>query len=143
MNFSERLDALQERVAVAKTAVLTASSESREQLGKRIDQAQGELNENVTKAQQRAGEAADHARTTWSQMRADAAAKIEDAKAKIERRTRELDAKAAGREANQADANAADAIDFAEWALDSAELAILDAIDAHAYADERARAASS
>ena len=42
MNFSEKLDALQERVADAKTAIQTATGESREQLKHRIDKAQGD-----------------------------------------------------------------------------------------------------
>jgi chromosome segregation ATPase len=143
MDFSERLDALEQRVAAAKAAAQTASTESREQIGKRIDQAQVELDRTVKDAQQQADQAADTARTAWAQMRADAAAKIEDVKAKIGKRTRQLDAKAAARDADWADVNAADAIDFAEWAVDNAELAILDAIDAHAYADERTKAAGS
>jgi hypothetical protein len=33
-------------------------------------------------------------------------------------------------------ADATDALDFAEWAVDNAQLAMLDAIDARAYADD-------
>ncbi|HEX2807126.1 MAG TPA: hypothetical protein VHN80_13260 [Kineosporiaceae bacterium] len=40
MNFSEKLDGLQERVAEAKTTIQTATGESREQLKHRIDKAQ-------------------------------------------------------------------------------------------------------
>jgi hypothetical protein len=76
-------------------------------------------------------------------MRADAADKREDIKAKIDKRNRQLDAKDAARDADWADADAADAVDFADWAVDNAELAILDAIDARAYANERAKAAGS
>ena len=68
---------------------------------------------------------------------------MEDAKAKIDKRNRQMDAKVAARDADWADADAADALDFAAWAVDNAELAILDAIDARAYADERAKAAGS
>jgi hypothetical protein len=68
---------------------------------------------------------------------------MEDVKAKIDKRNRTMDAKLAAREADWADDDAADAIDFAEWAVGNAELAILDAIDARAYADERARAAGA
>ena len=41
MDFSKRLDALQQRVAAARAAVQDALLESREQFGRRIDQAQG------------------------------------------------------------------------------------------------------
>jgi hypothetical protein len=68
---------------------------------------------------------------------------MDDAKAKIDKRNRQMDAKLAAREADWADADAADALDFAAWAVDNAELAILDAIDARVYADERAQAVGS
>ena len=38
MDFSDRLDALQQRAAAAKTEVQAAAAESREQLRQRIDQ---------------------------------------------------------------------------------------------------------
>jgi len=75
-------------------------------------------------------------------MRADAAAKREDVKARIDKRNRQLDAKAAAKDADWAEADAADALDFADWAIESAGLAVLDAIDARAFADERAKAAT-
>ena len=143
MEFSERLDALQQRAATAKADVQAAATESREQIGKRIDQAQGDLDRAVKNTQQEAEQAADRARSKWAQMRADAAAKMEDVKTKIDKRNRQMDAKVAARDADWADADAADAIYFAEWAVDSAQLAILDAIDARAYADQRAKAAGS
>jgi hypothetical protein len=58
-------------------------------------------------------------------------------------RTRELDAKDAAREADWAEAEAAYALDYAEWAVNNAQLTMLDAIDARAYADELAKAASA
>ena len=143
MEFSERLDALQQRVTAAKTAVQGAATESREQIGKRIDQAQADLDRAVQGAQEQAERDADSARTRWAQMRADAAAKMADVKAGIEKRNRQTDAKIAARDADWADADALDAIGFAEWAVDNMELAILDAIDARVYADERAKAAGA
>ena len=74
---------------------------------------------------------------------ADGAAKMDDVKAKIDKRTQELDAKGAAFEADGAEADAADALDFAAWAVDNAQLALLDAIDARAFADDLAKAASS
>src|SRR5436190_14260799 len=108
MDFSERLDALQQRVAAAKADVQAAATESREQLGKRIDQAQVDLDRAVENAQQQAGQATDRARTKWAQMRADAEANRADVKAKIDKRTREMDAKVAARDADWANADAAD-----------------------------------
>ena len=65
------------------------------------------------------------------------------AKAKIDKRNRQLDANTAATGADWAEADAADALDFAAWTVENAQLSILDAIDARAYADERATAARS
>ena len=76
-------------------------------------------------------------------MKADAAARRDDVKAKIDQRTRELDAKTAASEAGWAEADAVDALDFAAWTVSNARLAVLDAIDARAYVDERAKRVAS
>jgi hypothetical protein len=76
-------------------------------------------------------------------MKADAAARKDDVKAKIDKRTRQLDAKAADSEADWAEADAVAALDYADWTLSSARLAVLDAIYARSYADERAKDAAS
>src|SRR5690242_12345917 len=75
MDFSERLDALQQRVAATKSAVQAAAAESREQIGERIDQAQADVDRTMKEAQQRAERATDTARSKWAQMKSDAAAK--------------------------------------------------------------------
>lgn len=140
MDFSERLDAIQQRVAAAKAEVQAAATESREQLRKRIDQTQGDLNQAAKNAQRRPSEAAG---SKWAQIKADAAAKMEDTKAKIDKRTQQMDVKAAAADADWAESSATDALDFAEWTAHNAELAMLDAIDARTYADELAKTASS
>jgi hypothetical protein len=145
MDFSEKLDALQGRVASAKMAMQSAASESREQLKHRIDKAQDEADHVVQhaeqQAKQQAKQAATGARSGWEQLKADVAAKTGDAKAKIDERGQQLDVKVAAREADRAEAEAAEALDFADWAIVNAEVAIFDAIDARLHADERARTA--
>src|SRR4029450_13290223 len=143
MDFSRRLDELQQRVAATKATVQAAATESREQLRQRVGQAQQDAKDAQQRAQQRADQTTDRARGKFAQMKADAAAKMDDVQAKIDRRTRQLDAKAAATDADWGEADAADALDFADWAVDNAQLAILDAIDARAYADDLAKAASS
>jgi glycerol-3-phosphate dehydrogenase len=101
------------------------------------------MNLAVKDAKQQAGEAAASAHGKWAQMKADAAARMDDVKAKIDSRNRQLDAKAAASDADWAEGDAADAIDYAEWTVDNARLAVLDAIDACAYADQRAKAVGS
>jgi hypothetical protein len=55
----------------------------------------------------------------------------------------QLDAKAAAQDADWPEQDASAAIDCAVWAVDSAQLTVLDALDARAYADERAKIAGS
>jgi hypothetical protein len=76
-------------------------------------------------------------------MKADAAARREDMKAKIDKRADQLDAKAAAKDADWAEQDAADAIDYAVWMVYDAQLAVLDALDARIYADERAAIAGT
>ena len=142
MDFSRRVDELQQRVAATKATVQAAATESREQLRQRIDQAQQDAKDAQQRAQQRADQTADRARGKWAQMKADAAARRDDVKAKIDHRSRELDAKTAASEAGWAEADAVDALDYAAWTVSNARLAVLDAIDARAFADERAKRAA-
>jgi hypothetical protein len=143
VDFSAKFNGLQRRVADAKAAAQAAAAESRDQLKQRIHQAQDDLDVTVEDTEQQAGVAAAEARSKWAQMKADAAARREDIKAKIDKRTRELDAKAATKEADWAETDALAAIDYSAWTVYMARLAVLDAIDARLYADERAKAASS
>jgi len=143
MDFSAKLDDLQQRAAQAKAAAQAAVSESHKQLRQRIDQAKVDVDLAAKDARQQVGEAAASARSKWAQMKADAAAKLDDFEAKMDRRADQHDAKVAGRQADGAEADAADAIEFAAWTVDNARLAVLDAIDARAYADQLARSAGA
>ena len=67
----------------------------------------------------------------------------EQLKAKIDKRSRQIDAEAAAADADRAEVNVADALDFAEWTVENAQLAMLDAIDVRASADQLAKAAAS
>jgi hypothetical protein len=142
MDFSAKLDDLQQRAADTKAAAQAAVSESHEQLRQRIDQARVDADLAAKDARQQVGEAAASARSTWAQMKADAAAKLDDLEARMDRRADQHDAKVAARQADGAEADAADAIEFAAWTVDHARLAVLDAIDARVYADELAKQAA-
>jgi hypothetical protein len=139
MDFSAKLDDLQQRAADAQVAAQAAVSESREQLRQRIDQVKVDMDLAATDARQQVGEAAASARSTWAEMKADAAAKLDDFEAKMDRRADQRDAKLAASQADGAEADAADAIEFAAWTVDHARLAVPDAIDARAYAGELAQ----
>jgi hypothetical protein len=83
--------------------------------------------------QQRVAEAESAAQAAATESREQLRQRIDQAQVDMDQA-----AKDAQRQAGQAAADAADAIDFAAWTVDNARLAVLDAIDARAYADERA-----
>ncbi|MGH3117675.1 MAG: hypothetical protein ACRDQ2_11325 [Gaiellales bacterium] len=141
MDFSTQFQALETRTAEALAAVKSATTESRDQLHARIDQAQVDLDLASKDAKQKAGEATDRAKSKWAQMKADATAKRDDVKAKVNKRNAQLDAKIAANDAKWEEEDAAAAIDYAQWMVENARLAALDAIDARIYADELARTA--
>jgi uncharacterized membrane protein YqiK len=143
MDFSAKLENLKAKVNETVETARAAADENRAQLKQRVDQAQDNASRAREDAKQRVGETADRAQSKWAQMKADAEAKREDVKAKIEKRTDQLDAKGAAKDADWAEDDAADAIDYAVWMVYDAQLAVLDALDARAYADERARIAGT
>jgi hypothetical protein len=143
MDFSAKLEKLQQHATDTVASARAAADESHEQLRQRIDQAQVEVNLALKDTQQDADAAAEKAQSKWARMRADAAAKMDDVKAKIDKRADQLDAKMASSDADTAEADASAAIDFADWAVDNARLAVLDALDARAYADERDKLANA
>jgi exonuclease VII large subunit len=136
MNYTEKLEELEQRVDGAVKEVRQAATENHEQLEARIDKHQQNLESAVGKGQQRMDHAADQVDSKWTQVKTDASAKVADLKAKMEQRHREHDAEAATTDADWAESDAAAAIDLASWATDNARLAILDALDARAYADD-------
>jgi hypothetical protein len=84
--------------------------------------------------------AGDQAQDQWQKVKADAAARIAKTKRGIDHRGDQIDADMAESDAEWAENDAAAAIDFAAYAVDSARVAILDAIDARAYASQKAAA---
>ncbi len=143
MDFSARLENLKTKVNKMVDSAQAAADENRDQLKQRVDQAQADANQAVEDAKQQAEGTADRAKSKWAQMKADASARREDIKGKIDKRADQLDAKTAATDADWAEQDAADAIDYAEWMIYEAQLAVLDALDARAYADDRARIAGS
>jgi hypothetical protein len=143
MDLPTQFEGLEKRTSSGLAQVKAATTESRHQLEQRIDQAQVDLDLAGKDAKQKAGEATDQAHGKWARMKADASAKMEDVKAKVDKRNDQIDATMAATDADFAEADAADAIGYAEWAVDNARLAVLDALDARAYAGERAKAAAA
>ena len=138
MDYKAQLDDLEHRVAEIKASVTQAANENHQQLQKRITQAQDETDRAIAGASQQASAAADKAKAGWEQKRAEARANLNALKAKAQHRADQIDANMASTDADAAEADAGAAINFADWALENSRLAILDAIDARAYATELA-----
>ena len=116
-----------------------AATESRAQLKQQIDQARVDVELARKDGKEQVGEAADRAQSKWTQLKSDVSAKMDELKTRADKRADQLDAKAADNDADWAEMEAADAIDYASWAADNARLAVLDALDARAYATELAQ----
>jgi hypothetical protein len=139
----EYFDALQKQVTHLKDAADQAREETSAQVRARIEQAKADAAADQEPAREKAGRAAGRAQSQWQSMKADAAARMRDLHGRIGRKRDELDAKVAEDDAGAAGEEAVDALDYARWAVAEAELAVLDAIDARTWADERAAASQT
>jgi DNA-binding transcriptional MerR regulator len=143
MDFSAQLEKLQQQASDTTASIRAASAESRDQLKQRIDQARVDANLALMDVKQQAEQTTDQVQSKLAQVKADASAWMDDIKSKIDKRSDERDAKAAAKDADRAERDAVDAIDYAVVTFYSAQLAVLDALDARAYADERAKIAGT
>ncbi len=82
MDFSTRLADLEKRVKDLEASVSAAASESREQVQRRIDQAESDTQKALQTAQQQASAAGERAQDSWSKLKADAAARHAEVKGK-------------------------------------------------------------
>ena len=136
----EYVEALQEQVTHLKISAYEAREESSAQVRARIEQAKADAAADQEPARDKAGQAGGRGHGQWRSMKADAAAKMQGLQGRMDRKRDELDANMAEDDADAAGEDAADALGYARWAVGQAELAVLDAIDARAWAEERAAA---
>ncbi len=141
MDFSAQLEKLQQQANETVSTIRSASAESRDELKQRLDQARVDANLALMDVKQQAEQTSDQVQSKWAQVKADSSAWMDDIKAKTDKRSDQRDAKAAAKDADRAERDAVDAMDYAVVAFYSARLAVLDALDARAYADERAKIA--
>ena len=143
VDYTERLNDLENRVEQLQRAVSAAATDSRDQLKQRVEQAKADTDRALKGAQQDAAAATDRAQDFMGPDEDRRRGQDDRLRSRIEKRGHEIDAKAAAKDADWAEADAADAIDYAEWAVENAKYVILAAVDARAYADERAKVASA
>ena len=139
----EYVEALQDQVTHLKISTYEAREESSAQVKARIEQAKADAAAGQEPARDKAGQAGGRAHGQWQSMKADAAAKMQGLQDRMDRKSDQMDAKMAEDDAEGTEADALDALSYAKWAVEQAELAVLDAIDARAWADERAAASQT
>jgi hypothetical protein len=138
----EYVDTLQEQVTHLRAAMDLARKETSEQVRTRIQQVKADMAAQES-ASEKAGQAADGAQNPWQSIRANAAARARDVHDRMDRKQHELDVKSAQGDAEGSEEDALDALSFARWAVGQAEVAVLDAIDDRAWADEQAAASDA
>lgn len=136
----EHIDALHQQVDELQRSVKQARREPSQQVAARVEQAEAAMSH---QAGDRAPQPAGQSQSQWQAMKADMAAKVRDLHDRLEHKRGEINADVAADDALAAEDGAVDALDFATWTVWQAELAVLDAIDARARADERAAASGS
>ena len=136
----EYVDDLQKQVTHLNRVLDLARRENSEQVRTRIQQVQADLAAHQEPASDKAGQAAGRAQSPWQSIKANAAVGARDLQDRIDRKRHDLDVKSAERDAEDSEENALDALGFARWAVKQAEVAVLDAVDTRAWADERAAA---
>jgi hypothetical protein len=142
MTISDQIDALQEQAADLKSSFDKSRKETNKQVKARLSRAKADIDARQSVAKDKAEQAADGTQSQWKSMKADAAGKMQAMQDRVDRKRDEHDVKKAESDAKAAEEDAADALDYATWALDQAQLAVLHAIDARTWADERAAASS-
>jgi hypothetical protein len=138
VDFDRELDDLRVKLADVQTSVRVARTETHEQIQGRITEAQTKLDKEAKAAKAQAEKAGDQAQDQWKMVKADAAARIAKAKRSIDHQGDQFDADMAASDAAWAESDAEEAIDFAAYAVENARVAILDAIDARAQAEQKA-----
>ena len=143
MTISDQIDALQKRAADLKSSFDQSRQETNEQVKARLSHAKADIAARQSAVKEETEQAAGRTQSQWKSMKADAAGKMQAMQDRVDRKRDEHDVKKAERDAEDAEEDAADALDYASWAVDQAQVAVLYAIDARTWADERAAASPS
>ncbi len=140
MTISDQIDALQKRAVDLKNSFDKSRQETNEQVKARLSHAKADIAARQSVVKEKTEQTTDRTQSQWQSMKADADAKVQAMHDRVDRKRDEHDVKKAARDAEAAEEDAADALDYAAWAVDQAQLAVLDAVDARTWADERAAA---
>ena len=131
----EYVEALQEQVTHLKISAYEAREESSAQVKARIEQAKADAAaDQVAAATNRAGRRRAHGQLAVDEGRC--RDKMRPLQNRMDREATSSTPRCAEDDAEGAEEDALDALGYARWAVEQAELAVLDAIDARASADD-------
>jgi hypothetical protein len=133
----QRIEDVQGRARELQTSAAQARQEGSAEVQARIAQIRSDTAALRQRARDDAAQSGDRVRSQWEQFWADAAARMRGIQDNMDRKRDELDVKLAQTEARTAENEAVDALGFASWAIEQAEAAVLNAVDARAWADGR------
>lgn len=133
----ERINQIQDKVSELRADADLGREGSSEQIQARVLQERADSPARQQSAGDKARHIAQREPGRWRQMCAEAVAKARAFEDRLYRKHDELEAKRAASDADVAEGDALDALDFACCAVERAEIAVQNAVDARARADER------
>jgi|SwirhisoilCB3_FD_contig_31_2947794_length_622_multi_4_in_0_out_0_1 hypothetical protein len=138
---SEQLADLSVRAKHAEDAVSEAKKEAQDKIAARREQARADVQAAIDKVDHDLKSAGDSMTRDWNTIRAKVAADVNALKANVALKKHEHDVKRAENRADQMEWEAGFAIDYAAASIEQAAMAVLDAIQARAEAEDAKRVA--
>jgi hypothetical protein len=137
---SEQLADLSVRAKNTEDAVAAAEKEAHEKIAARKQQARAAATTAVEKVNQEIRLAGNNAARDWNTVKAKIAADMSSLKADVAQTKHNLDVKSAANHADRMEWEASFAIDYAIASVEQAKLAVLNAIDSRAEAEQVSQA---
>ena len=134
-SLSDSFRKLADQIDEADANVKAASSQRKEELQSKVDEARKTADKQSAELHAKAEAASDSASSGWKQIQDDWNAHVARVRQRIDQKKAELDRNEAELDAEYAESDAADAIDFAAASIEEAQYAVLDAMAARADAD--------
>jgi hypothetical protein len=137
---SQQLADLSGRAKNAEDTVAAAQKEAHDKIVARKEQARTAAKAAVEKVNKEASSAHDSAAKNWNAIKAKIAADMSTLKARAANVKHNMDVKTAEHHADEMESEAVFAIDYAIASVEQAKLAVLDALDSRAQAEQAKRA---
>lgn len=135
---SEMLQNLSGHAADAETRVAAAEADASAKLHTAIEKSKADAQARQDRFESNLAKTKADAASDWEKLRADHKNRVGKIKGNIAKKEDAIDRKLAERRADDAEAYAEDMVYFASTAIDDSAVAVLEAIEARAYADSLA-----